>query len=260
MDDALDEVGFLTSSPVRARMLQMLDDADWLSKADLQRRTDASRTTIGRHLNTLESHGYVSYEPSKTEYEITARGAVVAAELSTVATTMHTVGRLREFLQWLPDGALDLDLQYLAGAEVIYADQYDPYAPVNHHIDEMRDTTTFRCLLPSTGVNQLRELVECITDERTYEIAFSSDVADTVRSNDRYERVLADLIESDSVSLFVYGGEIEYFLGIYDDLVHIGVEDERGLPQALLESEADVVMDWAEDSYAEHREAFSPLE
>ncbi|WP_114577182.1 winged helix-turn-helix domain-containing protein [Saliphagus sp. LR7] len=260
MTDAIDDVGFLTSSPVRARLLQTIDEAGWCATPDLRRQIDASRTTIGRHLDALERHGYVSYDPTRTAYEVTARGTVVAGELSTLMTTMTTVERLRPVLQWLPDGVLDFELDHLAGAEIITGDRHDPYAPVNRHVAVLQETTTFRCLLPWSGLTHLRKLSESITDDRSYELVVSANVADTVRSDDRYEHVLAALIESDSVSLFVSDDEIEYFLGIYDELVHIGVKDDRGFPRALVESESDVVMDWAENSYAEHREAFRPLE
>lgn len=253
MEEAIDELEFLTASRSRTQLLRTLAADGRLPKADLHRRIDASRTTVGRHLNALEERGYIAYDPATNEYEATARGTAVAGELSAVLERMGIADRLGRFLERVPEGTLDLDVVHLAGAEIVHADPHDPYAPVNHHVEAVRAAASFRCLLPSTGLNQMREVTDSMDDRTNYTVVFEREILDAIRSDERYQRELTRMRESEGFEMAVYDGEIPYFLGIYDDVVQIGVEDAEGIPQALLESDSEAVREWAEETYASYR-------
>lgn len=260
MNEPIDEIRFLSSSESRVRILDELHGEERVEKADLRERLDCTRTTIGRHLDALEDRGYIAYDPATNEYDATARGTVVATELAAVVETMATADRLGPFLEGVPEGALDLELGHLADAEIVSADPHDPYAPVNHHVEAVREASRFRCLLPSTGLNQMREVTEGTTEGDECAVIFERDILESILSDEGYEREMMKMDESERFEIAIYDGEIPYFLGIYDEMVHVGVEDDEGIPQALLESDADVVREWAEDTYASYREESTPFD
>lgn len=260
MEETIGEIQFLTASNARAKLLRTLGVDGRLSKDDLYRRVDASRTTIGRHLDALEERGYIAHDPATNEYEATARGTAVARELSSVLETTSIADQLTRLLQWIPDKDLDFELRHLADAKFVFSERHDPYAPVNHHVETVQKASRFRCLLPSTGRSQMHRMRESRAREEEYAIVVERDILETMLSDERYERELLKMEESERFEISAYDGDIPYFLGIYDDAIHVGVEDDKGMLQALLESESPPIREWGEKTYESYRRRSTPLD
>lgn len=109
------------------RLLRALAERDELSRDELRREFDASRTTIQRNLDALVERGWV--ENSNRTYSIAPCGELAAEEFSACYRKMRAVNRLQPFLRWT--STEDLDLAHLSGAAVVVATESDPYAPVN---------------------------------------------------------------------------------------------------------------------------------
>ena len=176
--------------------------------------------------------------------------------------TIGVVERLRPFLRWFPDDALEFDPRVLADAKIFVSSAANPYAPVNRHVEVMRSVEQFRCLLPAVGLQPMTVVRDCVV-ERSQEqaVVFGANVAPTLRRESAYAAVLEELGDSDRCDMYVADEEIRYYLGLCEDCVQIGVEDGDGMPRALVETDADEVREWAErtfESYLEAAESFTP--
>ena len=77
--DALDGIEFVSRLPARVRMLDVLRNADGLSRTELGDRLDASRTTVGRNVEALCEQGIVANDEG--EYAPTRAGEPIVADL-----------------------------------------------------------------------------------------------------------------------------------------------------------------------------------
>lgn len=258
MKGAFEELGFLTNSPARLRLLEELCEHGRLEKHRLRERVDASRTTVQRNLDALEERGWV--RGNTREYWITRSGQPVAERLLEALTTVHAAKRVQPLLQWLPDDEFDLDVRALATADVTVSEETAPYAPVERHVDLMRSAEEFRCLLPAVGLQPMTVAQDRIVEQDcTHEVVLDEDVAETLRSRPVYREVVEELLASERCDLLVTEREVPFYLGLAPDAVQIGVGDADGVPRGLVETGAEEVRAWAERTFAGYQRAADPL-
>lgn len=258
MEDTVEDVSFLARSESRVRLLEEIYEQQVIEKNELKERVDASRTTVQRNLDALEERGWI--EGDNRTYAITPSGQPVTEQLLRLLDTVYAAKRLQPFLEFAPHEQFDLDFHRLATADITVADETDPYAPVNRHIALMKDTEQFRCLLPAVGLQPMMVARTCVIEHGyRHEVVLDPGVADTLRSDDIYRDVLADLVSSDRARLLVSDDPVPFYLGLADDAVQIGVGDDEGTPRGLVESDASDVRRWANRTYGEYREDATPL-
>lgn len=258
--EPVDVVNFLTQSPVRVAVLQRLRETDRLTKTELREEADASRVTVQRNLDALEERELIRSRVH--EYEIRPLGELVAEELDATMETMAFVERIRPFCRWFPDDELEFefDLQALADATVVVSDSTDPYAPVNRHIEAIERADRFRCLLPAIGLPALTAAHERVVEhDQRQEIICSPALESTVRSEPEYRDLVADITSHDDCTMRVADSELTYYLGLFEEVVQIGVEDDDGIPRALVETDAGEIREWATRTYEFYRERSEPL-
>ena len=223
-------------------------------KRELVETLDCSRSTVDRSIRELESLGLVAY--SEGEYRPTTFGRLALAEYRGFEERVETMKRLKPALAWLPVEEFDLDFGCLADAEVIVSTPSDPYAPANRHADVASQAETFRALLPAVGLNQLEAGREAAVERDQHQrIVVESGVAERLRNERHYAEKIEEMAATGQVEISVYDGTIPYFLGLYDGIVHVGVEDDDGMPRALIETDAEEVRSWAESTFAEYEDA-----
>jgi DNA-binding transcriptional ArsR family regulator len=149
--DALDRIEFLARSPVRVRLLAAIADGDGLTKNELRDRLDASRTTVGRNLEALRDQGLVT--KGNCEYTLTRAGEIVTGDVLDLAGTIEIARELEPFLEWVPNGALDIDLRHFADATVLAPEPGDPWSMINHHVQVIRRTEYDRNVLNVIGLH-----------------------------------------------------------------------------------------------------------
>ena len=66
-------------------------------------------------------------------------------------------------------------------------------------------------------------------------------------------RILDELVSSEAFDVYVYAGEIPYFVGLLDEVVQVGAYDEEGQRRALLEGDSEGISEWAEDTYSTYK-------
>ena len=254
---AIEGVHFLTQSPVRIRILELLYENEEMLKHDLKDRVDAARVTVRRNVDALEERDLI-VATGQTR-ELTPLGEVVVEDVLPAVRVADVVERLRPFIRWFPEDDLEFDLRALADAKIVVSDTSDPYAPVNRHLEVMQTATQFRWLLPAVGLQPIMIARDCVVEDGTdHEMVVDEAVAETLRAESAYQSVVSDLLSADNCRLFV-AGEIAYYLGLCETCVQIGVEDNSGLPRALVETDATDVREWAERSYDQYRRQATPF-
>ncbi len=227
------------------------------TKPDLVAALDVSRSTVDRGLRRLETAGVIEYTDGR--FVLTAMGERAVAGLGELQKTLQRRQELAPLLQWVPDETLDIDLAALAEAELVVPAAGDPWAMVNRHVQLLRRLEDGRAILPLTGLHACEALHERVVDAgATFEVVVTRDVADTFTENPEYAPLTEAMLATDRYDVYVHEGPIPYYLGLIDDTIQLGV-DEDGEPRALLETGQPAVAEWATDKYTTFRDQAEPL-
>lgn len=238
-------------------MIRRIEVVETLLEAPKDKRTlvedlSISRSTVDRATRELESLGLIRYTADGyTPTSVCERTATHFFELT------DAIGLRRQwepFLQWVPDDEFDLDFHLLEDAELLLPEQGDPWAMVNRHVQLLKEADYSRVLLPLCGLHAYEAVHQKIIDEGgRCDSVVAPSVANTLQSNPDYAELTEDLVPTGRFTVSVYKDEIPYFVGILDDTVQIGV-DENGEPRALLETDSPEIRDWAENVYTDYEQ------
>ncbi len=258
MNEAVEQIEFLARSEHRVRILDLLCEHGRLTNHELRDHFSASRTTVGRNLAALEEKGWI--RRTNGECEIARHGELVTEKFSDLMETVRLVDRLEPFVKWVPDGALDLDLRLLADAEILLPKPGDSWAMVNRHVSIISETSHDRVIIPVTGLHAMEALHRKIVhgDARVEAVA-EPNIAEVFQSNPDYSSLFEEMVDTGRFEVRVYDGDIPYYLGLLDETVQIGV-DEDGEPRAMVETENEAVADWAASIFEEYKRHSEPLQ
>lgn len=252
-EEAIAEIECLARSPNRLRLLAAIADEAPVEKGTLRRRFEMSRTTLSRNLDLLEQRGWIE-ESAARAYAVTPAGAVVVEHLADLLDVTNLSNQLRPVFEWLPNGALDLDLSHLADADVMIAEPGDPWAMINHHVATLKTMDECRALLPFVGLHATEAGADrVIYDAAIAEVVVTPSVSETFQSNPQYTGPLVEAASTGRFEVSVYEGGIPYGLNIIDETVQIVVADDEQ-PRALLETEGEAVQEWADRKFQEYKE------
>ena len=107
----------------------------------------------------------------------------------------------------------------------------------------------------------MRIVRECVAErEQRHEVGFSPEIGPTIRAEPEYRDLAAELVDFERYTAHVSEREIGYYLGLFDDVTQIGVEDDDGVPRALVETDADEIRAWATRTYESYRSQSRPFE
>ncbi|PSP78784.1 transcriptional regulator [Halobacteriales archaeon QS_1_68_20] len=257
MADIAERIDFLASSTHRVEVLRALDDDGPLSRRTIQDRVDASRSTVKRALDGLAELDWVA--ETDDGYVITPVGSAVLSAYAEFADAVRTAESVAPVFRWLPETDPDFDLRSLDDAEVVVASEGDPYAPAIHQTELMQSVKRFRGLFPSIDREGIRRVHDrIVAGHLEAEIVVSADVAATIRE-EPYADLFREPLATGRLSVSVVD-EVPFHLGLPDDgSVQVGVEDDEGLPRALLDTGDEAVRRWGKRRYEEYRSAATPL-
>lgn len=238
--EIIDEIEFLAGSETRIRALNTIAAEGPMTSREFRDEIDASRTTVKRNLDKLVDRGWL--ENSNTEYTIRPCGELVAAEFTDLIDAIRIIRELQPFMRWVDLDDLDFGLYELVDAEVTVASDGDPYAPVNEHVDALQTANEVRALLPSVGHEAFKVILQRLNEaDPAYDLVVKPACAKTLQEGRQYEALFEEAIASGAVEVSLYEGVIPYYLGVLDETVQIGVEDDDGFPRALVETESETV-------------------
>jgi len=156
---------YLAGSVVRPDSLAVLRDGGRLSLRDLADRVSASRRTVKRTLNAMESRGWV--RPTNGAYELTALGVAMLSAYETFRERSHTATRLRPFLEHVPASLFDLDIDVLADATVVTPDD-DPTVIADRLVDLRSGATRIREYTPYLLLDSVRQFADQVGGDQLY--------------------------------------------------------------------------------------------
>lgn len=257
MEGEIADIEFLSRSATRVQLMDILRREGELSNRELRERIDASRTTIQRNLEALEDRGWVRQRDRA--YSLATCGELIAREFTDLRDTVSATERLQPVLGRLDRTDLDVDFRALSEATVVTASEGDPWAMVNRHVKRLREAERVRAILPLTGLHAMEVTRDRVVDDGArVEFVGTASVIDTLRNSPDYGTIYDDLMEAERFTLYATDEEAPYYLGILDDIVQIGV-DEDGEPRALLETTNGDVRDWARDTYEGYLSGARPV-
>ncbi|MFC7212589.1 helix-turn-helix transcriptional regulator [Saliphagus sp. GCM10025334] len=258
-DRMVEDINFLTQSPVRVQILEHLREEGELSKRELTERFDVSRVTIQRNVEALKERDWI--DNSHPTYAITPLGELVIDEVAPLTDSMEVERKLRPFLKWIPRDSFDLDPYLLATATIIEADPTNPTDWVTYHVDRLKSSTYARGVIQMTGLDAWDAAVEAtVHGGAQFELIVTRDVAETLRTRPEYAERVEAILDHDALELYEYDESVPYYLGLLDQYVQFGVTDDRGMPRALVETDSEAVHEWAEDEFEAYRAQAESLE
>jgi predicted transcriptional regulator len=256
MDVDTETAADLVRSRIRVEILAALR-AGAATKYELRERLDCSRTTVDRNLEHLQEAGWIEQAPGG--YELTTCGEIVVEQATAYLETVTAAKRLQPILRWLPRDELDIDVRHFADAEITTASDGQPMAMVDRHVQAVSRTPTARMVLPVASPQGLKAQVENFSlSELSVTVVVPPAIADAFLNDSQFADTIASMREAGAIDVSVTEKSIPYYLGILDDIVQIGV-DEDGQPRGLLESAAEPVREWAEQTFESYKQAATPL-
>lgn len=252
--DDLQEVVKL--SPV----LRELDSSSQpLQQSEIRRRLDRSKSTTHRRVKRLEEMEFVSKNGDGDGYILTDLGEAVAERTAEYVSEVRAAEEYEEFLDKL-DGT-DLRLTDIADADVTRSTHENPVAPLVRLAELTAEASEVRALTNSVapesfkvGREKMRrgeQEVEMVIDERTME---------SVRGSEWFGGEVRQDVRSGNLRLWVHDEHVPYQIGIMDGRLCLGAEDEDRMPIAVLETENDAAVEWAENTFERYRERSRRLE
>ena len=256
--EAIGTLEFVARSPSRISILETLAEDGIASRDSLAAEVDVVRTTLQRSLQGLTDRGLI--RERNRQYELTAAGALVTSGLSAALEGVGAATRLKPVLERLPAETFEFDIERLADATVVESTTATPYAPVERHAASLADAKHARLLLPAVGTKPIETTQDALETGATVELVVTTSIAETLRTASPIAEQFMAVVDSDGFSVSVAPAEIEFYLGIVDETVQIGVHDESGVPAALLESTDDRVRHWAIDRFDAFKRRARPFE
>ncbi|ELZ89381.1 helix-turn-helix transcriptional regulator [Haloferax sulfurifontis] len=259
MDGVVDELRCLVTSPNRLAALRALDEGP-ATAGELQATLDTSRSTVWRVMKSLSERGWVA--KSGEEYEITPLGVVVVEQLQSAISTVEAATAFAEsdLLRWLPRDDFGFNLGALASATVVAPTPSDPQAPLRLAVSHVESADRIRILTHAASPDVLATIHRRRNDDIDVEVVMTDGAYEAMARSEKTARQLADLFDAPGISLYRYE-RVPYVLSILDaDRVGMGVVDDHGRPRAVLDAEADAVVDWARSTYTRYRAEATPAD
>ncbi len=252
MTTGAETVEFLARTHTRVRILDVLRDADGMTRNEFRERLDASRTTIQRNLETLTDRGILR-QPGR-EYVLTAHGTHLATEFLTLLDTAATIERFQPFLRCLDGNAADFDMDALEDAELFTPEDGDPYNMINRHIELLGQTDEGTAVLPLTGLHAAETARDRVIESGAqFEVVAAPAAVDTYQSAPQYQELSQELVDASGWELYEYEGTLPCGICVFDGTVQLLVAED-GQPRAMVESTNEKLRQWAEAKHEHYRE------
>lgn len=272
--EAVDRVEFLASADSRAAIVGRLLREGPASRASLRDELAASRSTITRSLHSLIDQGWVTDQTDR--YRLTPAGRLVGEAFFQLVDTVQLTDELGAFLAWSPLEEFELDIERLREAQVVTPSDGDPLAPARRQSKLLSAASSYTGLLPALDLEGSRLVRDrIVNDDLDAEIIITPEVKAAICADD-FAELYREMLATGRLTVRV-ADDLPFYLGIADTaatattatpaanngteppasatVAQIGVEDEDGLPRALVETADGSVCEWAATVYDRYREA-----
>lgn len=257
MDTALDDVAFLANSENRVAVFEHLVETP-RSRGEVRDQADASRVTVARVLEELESREWITR--SGQEYTVTPLGEWVYEEFTRLVDEMEAAHRLRDPLQWLPTDEVTFDVKCLRDAELIFTAESDPTALIRRIVEFHRSGERIRGVSRGTApvfVENHWELT--VNGDTRVEMVMTPEALDVIRDHPPTAQKFCEMLDVENAHYSVCEG-IPISVGIVDGAVGINLTDEQGVLKAGITTNDETVHAWAVDLFETCRDKARPVD
>ncbi len=235
-----DELGKIYSHlPV---LVEIRDAEEGLLQRDLRDRLGQSKSTVHRKVKWLEDQGLVERDDT---YTVSQLGAVVTRKFESCAEEVEAAAEFVEFLDVVE--STDLRIEDIRGGRVTRASEDNPFQPMTR-LGELavgvEDARVLTGSMAPQGFSVGRRGVR--TGEMTLDLVVDTDIVDTVDVSGWYGEGLEEDLDSGNLEIWVHQ-DVPHRIGVLDDELVLGTEDENGMPDALLETGEPSAVEWAHD-------------
>ncbi|WP_049899804.1 helix-turn-helix transcriptional regulator [Halococcus agarilyticus] len=257
MSTTLDNVEFLARSSNRFAALEVLIEGP-RDRAELRESIDASSSTVGRVLDDLKTKGWVTQ--TNHRYEATRTGRLVGTEFARLLDAMEAVEQLQGVVDWLPTEEMDFDVTTLQDAEITTATQSSPFRPTLRMAARLGEADEVRMLAYAAIPQVLTAVQKAVVEgTQTFEAVVTPDLLDAVRDDAEMTAQARSVADADRAAVFCSGDSVPYSLAVADGTLVMDVTDDRRLPRALVETENETAVSWAESVYDSYRQDAEPV-
>lgn len=253
-----DVLSYFGGSPSRLATLEALTEGE-LSVAELGEATETSRTTLWRHLGDLSERGWV--RETAGAYEATAAGQVVHDRLVALQKAAATVEELGDLVEWLPLREIPVPVERLADAAVVRPGATNPEAPIRLALRQIEGATDIRILTRAYSPWVVEALYDpVLAGEKSVSAVVTAGVLDAFDAEDSIRAQIREMVASGGFRLY-RADEVPFILATFDGTrLGLGIEDDQGRPQAVLDITDQPVLDWAVGTHSRYREHATPVE
>jgi predicted transcriptional regulator len=257
MGDGLETIAFLANSQNRVAVLTALAERP-RDRAALREATTTTRATLARVLGELEERGLVRRDAGT--YTATSAGRTLLEAFRPAVETAAALDALGNLVAWFPFDEVGFDIRHLHDARVVRPTKVDSTRPVNRSLDLINGADHIRLVASQHAPPALEAFWEGVDAGRLHlEVVMSREVLETVRASERDTEQLRGLVASARAEVAVTDAPVAYNAAANDDTIVLTVSDDTGAPQAIIETEAQVVADWFDAFFDRHHEAATPI-
>ena len=236
------------TSPV---LQELRDSEEPLHQSEIRRRLDKSKSTTHRRMKKLEKMEFIS--GGDQGYSLTLLGETVARKTEEYVSEVSVADEYEEFLETVKEA--ELSLRDIADADVTRASSENPVAPLVRLAEITADASEVRVLTNSVAPESFKVGREKIREgEQEVEMVIDGRTIKSIRGNDWFGEELKRDLGTENLELWVHREPVPYQIGIMDDRLCLGAEDENRMPVALLETENESAVKWAQREFKSYRE------
>ncbi|WP_255193824.1 helix-turn-helix transcriptional regulator [Natronobeatus ordinarius] len=247
-DEPIADVAYLARSDHRVPTLVAMTDRP-RSRSELCELTGVSSSTIRRTLREFEARNWIRKDGYR--YEATRLGEVIALGMEELIERVETERKLRDVWHWLPDAVTEFTIDTWSAMTVTVAEPDAPYRPVNRFESLLRTTTEFRFLRPEVALMEPCLGVLCRLIEGGTEITLIDRPSCHTYFFSTYPERSSEMVAQENFTVLEHDDLPPYGIGLLDDRVAISCyERDSGTVQAVIDTDAPAVRDWAAAVYA----------
>ena len=249
-DSPIDDIAYLARSEHRVPTLVALTERP-RSRSELCELAGVSSSTVRRTLDEFEDRIWIRKDGY--QYVATLLGEAIASGMEELIERVETERQLRDVWPMLSDEVGEFPVETWSELTVTVADPDCPYRPVDRFESLLRETTTVRFLHPEVALMEpcldvLHKVVDdgvevTLIDRPECHEYFVSTHPDRSR----------EMVGQDNFSVLLHDDLPPYGVGLLDDGVTISCyEQSSGTVQAVIDTDAPTVREWAESVYETH--------
>lgn len=245
-EDLYTDIGFLSGSPDRFRILTVLEQSP-RSRAALQEIVGSHRTTLRRNLRALAERDWIKEDPSDNLYHISPAGRVVTTAFSALLEDLSAANQIGTLHSMLPDD-IAVDTAILRTGELIVGDQQTPFAAVNRFLGFVRRAESLKMCVPAMNPRYV-PVLEDRSRSGSVELLGTRDVFETIENVEPSS--FEALSESKAVEMLVVDETPPFAVCLSSEDAVIITYDERMRIHGLVvtDNEGSQLYKWVEQKY-----------